>query len=557
MKPFVRSPLKAAMAGLALAAAAGAALIGAQAAGPNEAGAGPVMVRKLTEDQYRRSIADIFGPGIKVVGRFEPDLRVEGLLAVGTSAVSVTPGGFEQYEAIARGIAGQVTGEAHRAELVGCAPGASDRNGAKCAASFIRRVGLRLYRRPLSAQEVNGLTSVTLAAARELGTFDAGLSATLAGMLASPDFLFRIDRAARSGETVDSWAKASRLSFLLWDTTPDKDLLDAAANGALDTPQGLSRQVDRMIASPRFSEGVRAFFTDMLQLGDIDNLSKDVLIFPAYSTSVAEAMREQTLRTITYLLVDQDRDYRDLFTARQIAMNRLLGPVYDIPVAKQGWYIHEFPAGDPRTGLLTHASLLALHAHPGRTSPTLRGKALREILLCEKVPSPPANVNFAVVQDVNNPTLKTTRARLLAHLDDESCSTCHKITDPLGLGLEQFDGVGQFRTRENGEPIDVTGTFEASGYDGAAQLGKLFAGSSQANSCLVRTAWKYAHGREPYGADASDLAALGETFAQQGHRMKALFRALALDPDFYSLAPGGAKPAATLAAGAMQKETTP
>lgn len=555
MKRFRRPTLKQALTALSLALAAGTAMIGAQAAWPDDEAGDPVMVRKLTEAQYRNAIADIFGPDIKVVGRFEPDLRVDGLLAVGASAVSVTPGGFEQYEAIARGIADQVTDDAHRARLVGCAPGPADRNGARCAAAFLSKTGFKLYRRPLTAAEIKQFTATTAASAKELGSFQAGLSAVLAGMLSSPDFLFRIDQPDKDGKAVDAWAKASRLSFLLWDTTPDAELLAAAASGKLDTPEGLAKQTDRLIASPRFKDGIRAFFTDMLQLDGIDNLSKDVLIFPAYTNSVADAMREQTLRTITYLLVDEDRDYRDLFTARKIAMTRLLGPIYDIPVAKEGWYIHEFPEGDPRTGLLTHASMLALHSHPGRTSPTLRGKAMRETLLCQQVPSPPANVNFAVVQDVNNPTLRTTRARLLAHLDDEQCSTCHKVTDPLGLGLEQFDGAGQFRTRENGELIDVTGAFEASGFDGAAQLGRLFAESSQANACLVRTAWKYARGREPHGADSRDLAMLGADFADKGHRMGALFRSIALDPDFYALVPGGA--AQMAAAGATHKEDTP
>ena len=557
MTLIARPFLKYALACLAVALTIIVAIIGAQAAAPDEDHAGAVMVRKLTEDQYRRSISDIFGADIKVVGRIEPDLRVDGLLAVGTGAVSVTPGGFEQYETIARGIAAQVTDETHRGKLIGCAPGPGDAAGEKCAAAFFRKIGLQLYRRPLTEAKVKALAAQTLLSAKELGTFHNGLSAVLAGMLSSPDFLFRIDRPASSSEQVDAWSKASRLSFLLWNTTPDKELLEIAAGGGLDTPEGLARQVDRLLASPRFTEGMRAFFTDMLHLDDIGSLSKDVLIFPSYSTSVAEAMREQTLLTIAHVLIDENRDYRDLFTTRQIAMNRLLGPIYDIPVARQGWYIHEFPQGDPRTGLLTHASLLALHSHPGRTSPTLRGVALQEILLCEKVPSPPANVNFAVVQDVNNPTLKTTRARLMAHLDDESCATCHKITDPLGLGLEQFDGIGQFRTRENGELIDVTGSFEESGYQGAAQLGQLFAGSQKANACLIKTAWKYAHGRTPYATDQGDLDRLGASFAAQGHRMRALFRAIATDPDFYTLAPAGRASLPPLAATVSHKENTP
>jgi len=260
-----------------------------------------------------------------------------------------------------------------------------------------------------------------------------------------------------------------------------------------------------------------------------------VLIFPTFTASVAADAREQTLRTIAYLLVDRNGDYRDLFTSRQIAMNRTLGPLYDIPVEKDGWYIHEFPEGDPRTGLLTQASLLALHAHPGRTSPTLRGKAMREVFLCQQIPTPPANVNFAVVQDVNNPTLRTTRARLQAHLDDEECASCHKLTDPIGLGLEQFDGAGQFRAREHDELIDVSGAFDKKPFANAIQLGQLFHDDPRATDCLVQRALSYATGRELDSADMPEIAQLTRIFGDDGHRFKALMRAIALAPSFYAL----------------------
>jgi len=494
-------------------------------------------VRRLTEAQYRNVIADIFGSGVEVVGRFEPDMRVDGLAAVGSSAVSITASGLEQYDAIARHVVAQVFTPENRARLVGCAPGASDPDGGICAADVIKRIGLRLFRRPLSIGEVRAGVAETLSASDALGNFDDGLGATLVGMLTSPSFLFRIDTPGRSGPpgAIDAYSKATRLSFLLWNTSPDDTLLAAAASGAIDGPEGLRAEVDRMIAAPRFTDGARAFFDDFLQLSDIDHLSKDALIYPAFSTSVAAATREQTLRTITDLLIDHRGDYRDLFTTRRFAMTRALGPIYDIPVSQPGWSIHEFPAGDPRIGLLTQASLLALHAHPGRTSPTLRGKAIRETLLCQKIPSPPANVNFAVVQDVNNPTLKTTRQRLEAHLDDEECASCHKATDGLGLGLEQFDGAGQFRRTEHDIPIDVTGKFDKVPFDGVANLGQLFHDSPKVSECLVSSVWRYANGRNVQAEDQPAIDTLNRGFATNGYRFVDLMRTIALDPTFYAM----------------------
>ena len=493
---------------------------------------GPAPVRRLTEAQYRRAIADIFGEDIKVVGRFEPDLRVDGLLAVGTSAISVSPAGLEQYDDIGRGVAEQATDAGHWDKLVGCPRDAHGAEALSCARRFFSQTGLKLFRRPLPAAEAERLARSAVAIGDQLKAFPQGVATTLAGMLASPQFLFRLELPEASGR-LDGYAKASRLSFLLWNSAPDDALLEAAAAGSLDTPAGLRAQVERLMASPRLRDGVRAFFTDFLQLDEFETLSKDGLIYPAFSASIASLAREQTLRTLTDLLIDRNGDYRDIFTTRRIAMTRTLGPIYDVPVARDGWYIHEFPQGDPRVGLLTHAGLLALHSHPGRTSPTLRGKAMREILLCEKIPSPPANVNFAVVQDVNNASLKTTRQRLQAHLDDEECASCHKKTDPIGLGLEQFDGAGQFRTHERGELIDVSGSFDKKAFDGAGDLGQLFHDSAAASACLVNSVWRYANGRNPSAGDEDDIRALSAQFSGQGYRLTSLLRTIALDPAFY------------------------
>jgi hypothetical protein len=514
---------------LVAAFAVAAAAIGLTSAGYGEGPGTPDgSVRRLSEAQYRASIADAFGADIKIAGRFEPDLRVDGLAAVGSSAVSITSAGFDQYELIARNIADQVVDPDHRDRLVGCAPQPSDPAGSACAARFFATVGSRLFRRPLAPAEQQAYAAAAIKAGTVLGGFHPGLAAALAAMLSSPEFLFQIDRRDAAGQ-IDGWSRATRLSFFLWNGPPDKALLEAAARGDLATDAGVAAQVDRMIAAPAFESGVRAFFSDFLLLDDLDSLPKDSLIYPQFSTSVAQMLKEQTLRTLVDELVTRRGDYRDVFTSPRIAMRKELGPIYRVPVAGTDWSIHEFPAGDPRAGLLTHASLLALHSHPGRTSPTLRGKAIRETLLCQKIPSPPANVNFAVVQDVNNPTLKTTRERLKAHLDDDDCAGCHKLTDPIGLGFEQFDGAGVFRAIERGEPIDPSGVFDGTEYRDAAALGRLFHDSAEAASCIVSSTWRYASGRNPQEADEPGIASLEKRFAGSGYRLADLMRMIAIE----------------------------
>lgn len=499
----------------------------------------PSSLRRLTEAQYRATIADAFGDDIKVSGRFEPEMRVQGMLAAGSRTLGLTPGGLENYEAMARGIASQVVDADHRVRLVGCGPTAADNAGRACAVAFFDRVALRIFRRPLQTSERDVLVATSLAAERQFGDFYTGLASGLTGMLVDLPALFQIDRyvadPVRHGQrTLDAWSRASRLSYLLWNTAPDEALLGAARSGVLMTDAGLAMQVERMIASSRFRDSGRAFFDDFLQLDGFSSLSKDALLYPAFRASVPAAAREQTLRTIDQLLFVEGGDYRSLFTTRRVAMNRVLSPLYRIPYASHNWGLVELPAGDTHVGLLSQIGFLSLHSHPGRTSPTLRGKAIREIILCEEVSPPPANVNFAIVQDTSNPQFKTTRERLGAHLDDEECASCHRRTDGIGLVFERFDGAGQARETENGEGIDTTGSFDKASVADPVALGAAIGNSAKASRCLVRSAYRYAAGRPIGRGDDAFVNRLDTAFDRSGQRIAALFKAIAAAPEFYA-----------------------
>jgi hypothetical protein len=509
--------------------------------GPSEpaTNGGPAEIRRLTEAEYRQSIADIFGDDIKVAGRFEPDMRADGLLAVGTAKVTVTPAGFEQYDSMAHGIAAQVVDEKHRDRLVGCKPADTHAPDEPCATRFLRAAGLRLFRRPLTDDELKSEVAVAGTAARTLGDFHAGLAFGLAGLIAAPEFVFReeVEEADpdHAGQwRLDGWSMASRLSFLLWDSSPDPELLAAAASGDLNDRTRLAAQVDRLLASPRLEEGVRAFFSDMLAFDSFDALAKDSVLYPKFSLKVANDAREQTLRTIADFLVTRHGDYRDLFTSRRTFLTRNLGMLYRVPVmTRDGWEAHDFPADDARAGLLTEISFLALHSHPGRSSATLRGKAIRELLLCQQVPMPPANVNFSIVQDTGNPKYKTARDRLTAHRTDAVCAGCHKIMDPIGLALENFDGAGQYRTAENGAPIDASGELDGTQFKDAAGLGHAMHDDPAAVSCLVGDVYRYAAGRDVQPSEMAFTVWLKDRFAADGYQLPALLRRIALSDAFY------------------------
>jgi hypothetical protein len=516
---------------------------------------GPAVMRRLTESQYRATIADVFAPDVPISGRFERALRQEGLIAVGTSHGGMSPFSFEQYDASARSIAAEVTGEKRRGEFVPCQPKAETAFDRSCASKFVETYGLKLFRRPLSRDERDRFVKVAELAQQRLGGFHKGLEFTLVGMLQSPHFLLRMERTEpdpqRPGELrLDAWSRATRLSYLLTESTPDAELLRAAGAGELDTAKGLARQVDRLLASAKLERAVKAFFSDMLHFDAFNDLFKDPEIYPAYTSEVARDAQEQTLRTIVSHLVTKRGDYRDLFTTRNTWLSRPLGIIYRLPVAtRNGWENAEYPADSNRMGILTDISMLALHSHPGRSSPTLRGKSLREVFLCQKVPDPPGNVDFTLVQDATTTPGSTARIRLEVHSESPACAGCHKLTDPTGLTLETFDGAGTFRAKENGAELDLTGSLDGVDFEGAQGLGKAMRDNPVVPMCLTNKLYRSAVGREIVEAEAPFVEYLAAAFEAQGYRVPQLMRAIALSQTFYAVSePPLAKPAAQAAA---------
>jgi hypothetical protein len=516
----------------------------------------PAIARRLTPEQYRRVIADVFGPTIKVEGRFEPGVRDDGLFAVGTGHVGITSTGMEQYDAMARGIAAQVVNEEHRGTLP-CAPRKMNAADDACATQFFEKAGAILYRRPLAPAELKNSVAIANLAATQLQSFYAGLEMSLAGMLESPPFLFRQEWAEADPEQpgayrLDAYSKASQLSFFLWNAGPDARLTAAAHSGALNTRSGLESEVDRMLQSPRVEAGLRAFFSDMLQFDLFDTLAKDAKIYPKWTVNVSKDAEEQTLRTIVDHIMVQHGDYRDLFTTRRTFLTPLLGSIYRVPVAQNAdhWQPYEFAQGDPRAGILSQASFVALHSHEGLSSPTLRGKALRELLLCEPVPAPPGNVNLSGAQDVHDPHFRTMRERLTAHRTDPTCAGCHKNIDPMGLALENFDSDGSYRTAENGQALDTSGELDGIAFNDAPGLGRAMRENPATSACLVRRMYSYATGRGTSRRDMPWIRYLEKGFAADGYRPLDLMRRIALSPNLYRVS-APAPPATMLASGAQ------
>jgi hypothetical protein len=500
-----------------------------------------VAMRRLSETQYRHTIADIFGPDILISGRFEPVVRVRNeLIASGARDSSISPAGLEQFDAMARGIAEQVFDEKHRGQFMSCAPRDEKLADADCTRAVLAPLGRYLFRRPLTADELAMYAGIANDGAQPTHSYYDGLKLGLAAMMISPNFLYVVERAEpdpdhRGQMRLDNYSRAARLSFVLWDSTPNDTLLNDAQQGLLTRQDKLDAIAAEMVQSPRFEYGVRAFFADMLVFESFDDLSKDQIVYPYYNPEVAQALPEQTLRTIVDALVTHNDDYRELFKTRRTFMTRVLGALYQVPVHHdKGWEPYTFPASSDRAGLLGQAGFLAIYSHEGRSSPTLRGRAIRELLVCEPVPNPPPNVNFTAVQDVHNMARPTARDRLAAHATDPSCAACHKFIDPIGLSLERFDGIGAFRATENGALIDATGVMDGKTFKGATGLGQVLASGNDATNCVASRALEYATARTSDEV-SKQVAGLQKNFAAEGYRLRALFKDVATMPEAYTI----------------------
>ena len=492
---------------------------------------------RLTVAQYRNAVHAIFGDDIGVPAALEPDTSLEGFVSIGSAESAVSPRGVEQYEDAAFKIAEQaLSSDAQKKALVPCTPtGPADE---ACANAFVRSLAPRVWRRPLSDEEVATLAGVVTKSGSTLGDFYQGAQFGIAAMLEAPSFLYRPvfgeeDPNHPGSKRLTAYELASRLSFFLWNTTPDAALLSAAEKGTLVTEEGVTAEVGRMLDDPRAHDGLRNFVTEYLRLDELDELSKDPTIFTYYSPDVGPAAREETLLDFERAF-DKGIDYRDLYTTRTTFVNPKLASMYQVlSPLPDGFAEVELPGDIPRRGLLGNISLLALYAHPTSSSATLRGKLVRTVLLCGEVPPPPVNVNTALPEP--NPNAATLRDRVAVHLEDPFCANCHQHMDPIGLGLENFDGIGRYRVKDNGVVIDASGDLDGVHFAGPKDLAEAVSKHPDLPGCLTRRVYQYATSSKGAFPEEKVIKALTAHFAASGHKVKSLMAAVATSPGFRML----------------------
>lgn len=498
----------------------------------------PGVLRRLTQSQYKNTVRDVLGDDLVFSRPIEPDTPIDGLFSIGASETSISRRGVEQFEASAFDLAQQALRDpAHRQRLVQCSPsGVTD---PECASQTLSRLGQKLWRRPLTPDELNTLVTLATDSARTLTDFHQGLEFALATLLQSPYFLFRVelgepDPAHPETQRYTPFELASRMAYFLWDGPPDGTLLTLAQNGTLSDTSVRLAQTDRMLADPRSHRGLRAFIYQWLQLQRLDDVSKDTGLpeNAAFSTDMLASGREEVLRVAERIAFDPSADFRDLLTTQDTFVERDLAALYNVrgPVEPNQWVPVSLPRSSGRRGLLGMFAFLAERAHPTSTSPTLRGRYIRETLLCNEIPNPPVNVNTALPEP--RPDLATMRQRLAVHLTAPSCASCHRIMDPLGLGLENFDTIGRWRRIEREHPIDPSGTFENHPFANAFELAQLVHDDPSLPRCIATRLYRYAYGRKETPGEQSEVNRLVDQFSTSHYRFTTLLRAVVTNPAF-------------------------
>jgi hypothetical protein len=465
---------------------------------------------RLTRAQVDNAVADV------LAAQFQPSSVLPTDEKVGPFAVNglttMTSDLASLYQFAAESIGDEV--EADPTKFAPCANPTT--GGHACADSLVQSLGQKLYRRPLEPDEHTRWLGLYDTQAADAG-YPGGVRAVVEGMLQSPNFIYRVEALPPGADPstqswpLDGYALATRLSFLMWNSGPDDALLSKAQAGTL-TADALPAEVDRMLTDPRAAHATAAFTEAWAGITTLQDAASSPGRLGPLDPSLVPLMHDDATGFVDAVLRGGDGQLKSLFTSTQsVADPALVTAIYGPDAATQ------------RSGILSNAAVLFTHAHSDQTSPTLRGRWVRENLLCQPIPDPPPTV---VAIPLPPQPGQTTRQRYDAHRTDPSCSACHGMMDPVGYGFESFDQYGRHRDTDQGQPVDDTGTFIQSDVDGdfhgVVALGVKLSGSKSAQQCFARQWYRFGLGHDTGMADTCTVQAMGKSIAGGGGFAQAL-----------------------------------
>jgi Protein of unknown function (DUF1592)/Protein of unknown function (DUF1588)/Protein of unknown function (DUF1587)/Protein of unknown function (DUF1595)/Protein of unknown function (DUF1585) len=499
---------------------------------------GRVTIHRLNRAEYNNTVRDLLGTTMRPADAFPPDDLGLGFDNI-ADVLSLSPVHLSLYQSAAEALVTEALAGAARAKLVTCD---IEGTGATCARSVLRAFGRSAWRRPVTDAEIDHLMTVVMVARANADTWEAGLSLALQSMLVSPNFLFRVELdpspTSLTPHALTSYEIAARLSYFLWSSMPDAALAAAADAGVLGDKAQLATQVTRMLADPKASALVDNFAGQWLYTRLVDDVAPDATMFPQFDAPLRDALKQETtlmFQDVIFKGVPADQ----LLLANYTYANDRLAQHYALPagtVTGTAMQKVTLPAGSHRGGFLTQGSFLTVTSHPTSTSPVLRGKWILGQLLCQDV-APPPNAAMAELAPPATGAPQTLRQRLEQH-HMNPCAVCHVVMDPLGFGLENYDAVGQYRTTDNGLPVDATGMLpDGRTFNGAAELESVIAKDPGFASCVTQKLYTYALGRGPDDStpnhmDPATLQRDADAFRAAGYPMAELVTAIVTGDTF-------------------------
>lgn len=500
----------------------------------------PGLLRRLTRTQFHNAIKDVFG--YEVNGNdLDTDSWDANFASIGAAVVVTSDQGAEQYNtAVENAVDAVFSNATKRSQFLGCTP--SGQANDTCVRGYIQKLGQRAWRRPLETAELDRFVALAASASTTLGSAVEGARWATVALFESTNFIYRPElgaSAANGALHLSDYELASRLSFLIWNSLPDQMLLDQAASGMLATADGIRTAATRMLTVAAGRESVGAFAEEFLRLDRILTQAKDPALFPEYAPNLQAAIVRDMRETWASLAFDDQASALDLFTTTKVVVNSDLAKLYGIDatgLTPTTFQTRSLPADGPRAGILSKAAVLSQFANQQSGSPTLRGKFIRESLMCLEVPPPPPGVNTGAV-DAPTDMPMTKRQRLEIHRANAGCALCHSLMDPLGLPLESFDAIGKFRTTDNGLAVDPTSTFDGQPVADARALGVAASQSATVAQCLVRKYYGYAVGHQDREADGKALNEVASAFKASGFKLRDLILAVVTNDAFSTVAP--------------------
>ena len=411
-------------------------------------------------------------------------------------------------------------------------------------AKLIRPLASRAFRRRVTEGEIEGLTLVFFGARDRGETVERATQMALAAMLVSPSFLFRIETSPPPGASrnLNDFEIASRLSYFLWSSMPDNDLFRAAVRGELRSPEQVVAQARRMLRDPKAVALARNFGGQWLGLRGLDEIDPDPQRFPTFDAALRGAMRQETEFFFEHV-VREDRSILEFLDADYTFVNERLARHYEISGITGEAF--QKVSLDPRQrgGLLGHASILTVTSNPTRTSPVKRGKWILENLFAAQPPEPPANVP-ELADGKSGQLTGTLRQRMEQHRADPACATCHKLMDPIGFGLENYDAIGAWRTRDGDAAVDASGELpDGRGFQGPGELRSLLAQrKDDFRRCFIEKMLTYGLGRGLEYYDACAVERIAAASAAADDRISVVIAEIVSSPAFRQIESEGGKP---------------